>query len=141
MNAEIEKQIDSIVEAAKSTGTDAVDFIKKQSPDYFSQRIKWYVWDGALSVLNGLFWCALSAVGGWLVLPMAWQWQSAGEKYNDRMIGFALCCAVVLGMSICSVLSVSVGGKKIIKAKVAPKVIIADDIKDAIKREESDEWC
>ena len=136
MNAEIEKQIASIIEAAKSTGTDAVDFIKQQSPDYFAQLIKWYVWDGALDILKGLFWCGVSAVGIWL-LPAVWRWRSEGT--DERTIGFAICAAVVLVASICSVMTVSGGITNIIKAKVAPKVVIADEIKSAIRGESEDD--
>ena len=128
MNTEIEKQLSAIIEAAKSTGSDAVEFIKKQSPDYFAQLIKWYAWDGALKIFKGLFLGGVSAVGIGL-LPAVWRWRADSE---DRTGPLALFGFIVLVASILSVIMVFCGITKIIKARIAPKVIIADEIKSAI---------
>lgn len=137
MNAEIEKQIASIIEAAKSTGTDAVDFLKKQSPDYFVQLIKWDVWDGALDIIKGIGGLVASGVGAATILPPVYRWWQAGDK--NELLGFLLVVGILAVVALCSVLSVTGGITQIIKAKVAPKVIIADAIKDAINGDESDE--
>ena len=135
MNAEIEKQIASIIEAAKSTGTDAVDFIKKQSPDYFAQLIKWYVWDGALDIIKGIGWLVASIICAEMILPPVYHWWQATDKDQPAILGFLLTVAILVGVGICSVCSVTGGITQIIKAKIAPKVIIMDAIKSALKRD------
>ena len=139
MNVEIEKQIASIIEAAKSTGTDAVDFIKKQSPDYFAQLIKWYVWDGALDIIKGIGWLVAAITASVTILPPVYHWWQSADKNEPAILGFLLVVAILVGVGICSVCSVTGGITQIIKAKIAPKVIIMDAIKDAVRGDDSDD--
>lgn len=139
MNIEIEKQIASIIEAAKSTGTDAVDFIKKQSPDYFKQLIKWYVWDGALDIIEGMVWLVAAIIASVTILPPVYHWWQAADKDKPAFLGFFLVVAILLAVGICSVYSVTGGITQIIKAKIAPKVMIMDAIKDAVRGDDSDD--
>lgn len=139
MNIEIEKQIASIIEAAKSAGSDTVDFIKKQSPDYFYQLVKWTIWDGILTVFYSIGWLIVALIGSIYVIPIVYNWWQSASKDGPAIIGFILVIALFAAIGATAIGYLTSGIDQIIKAKIAPKVVIMDAIKDALRGSDEEE--
>lgn len=137
MNKSLEEQLASLVEAANNSGTEAVEFIKAQAPDYFTELVRWHLWKSVFDAFTSAIWTSAS-VGSWLFFSpmlMSW-WRENDPKAIDqpRVIVVVFFYAVVIPWILYSACELIAAFKNIAMTWVSPKVIIADAIQTAIRR-------
>lgn len=122
MTPEIEKEIVSLIEAAKQTGSDAASFISQQAPDVIAQLIRWKIGEGIVQIIVGvaLVWC-----GVWL-FRLVYKKQDEGE-ITDEVIWVPAGIAVAV-MCIGGFIAAYDGVTQTAKATLAPKVLILETI-------------
>jgi hypothetical protein len=123
MTPEIEKQIVSLIEAAKQTGNDAASFIAQQAPDVIAQLIRWKIGEGIIGVVIGvaLMWAALK------LFRLTWKKQQEGDI--DEIVwapaGIAVAVMCIGGFALAYD-----GVTQTAKATLAPKVLILETVAD-----------
>lgn len=124
MNPETDKQLASLIEAAKQTGSDVASFIQQQAPELCEQIVAWNTWSGIVTAAIG----AVFAATGSLALRQAVRCLRRGDPYCVADVGFVaggftLCVGLVIG---------GLGVAKVIKSNVAPKVVVMEAITKAL---------
>lgn len=121
MTPEIEKQITSLIEAAKQTGSDAASFISQQAPDVIAQLIRWKIAGGVFDTIVGvvLMWA------GYKLFRVTWNKSESGDLEEEAWIpvGIAVLAMCLFGF-FCAYFGVSQAGK----ACLAPKVLVLETI-------------
>lgn len=127
MTPEIEKQIVSLIEAAKQTGNDAASFIAQQAPDVIAQLIRWKIGEGILEAVVGvaLVWAGLK------LFRLTWKKQKDGDI--DEIVWAPAGIAVAV-MCIGGFIAAYDGATQTAKATLAPKVLILETIADLAGR-------
>ena len=127
MTPEIEEQVVSLIEAAKSAGSDAASFIAQQAPDVLNQIVRWSLAEGLIYTTVGVF--LLTA--GLVVLAVTYK-NVRSDKWDEvwwlpsAMVSITL---IILGGMY------SFGGiNQTAKTIVAPKVVIIETLSKAIQK-------
>lgn len=126
MNPEIEKQIVSLIEAAKQTCSDTVSFITQQAPDVIAQLIRWKICEG---VFFAVFGAALLGAA-FKLFRVTYKSHKAGDA--DDVVWVPAGMAIV-AMSIGGVVAACNGVTQAVKATIAPKVLILEMVTDAVR--------
>lgn len=124
MNPETDKQLASLIEAAKQTGSDVASFIQQQAPELCEQIVAWEFWSGIGGVAFGCV-CVFFAV------LSVWAASRHEDKspYDDTATGFLFCAGF---MVVVGLLFGGLGAGQAIKSKVAPKVVVMEAITKAL---------
>jgi hypothetical protein len=122
MTPEIEKQIVSLIEAAKQTGNDAASFIAQQAPDVIAQLVRWKIAEGIFETVLGvaLVWCGVK------LFRLVYRKQQEGE-IKEEIIWLPTGLAVA-AMCIGGFVAAYNGATQTAKATIAPKVLILETI-------------
>ncbi len=116
MTPELEKQIVSLIEAAKQSGSDAAAFIAQQAPDAIQQMLAWETAKAAS--------CGLVALA--LVIFFLWGGRKLtklkDDDYPPAAFSYALAGLIALFL---------VGfTMRVVKIQIAPKVVILETVAD-----------
>lgn len=120
MTPELEKQVVSLIEAAKQAGSDAASFIAQQAPETVSQML---AWETAKA-------CALCVLFAVLVGVFFWfgkfcAKENAKERWSDYPPS-----AVSYVLSLIFACLIGVSAMRVVKIQIAPKVVILEQVAD-----------
>lgn len=121
MTPELEKQIASLIEAARSAGSDAATFIGQQAPEVIQQMLMW----------EFIKWCCLSicifaAIGGCLLAI-----KKLKELENDEYGIYPPPAVAILAAVALAPFAIG-SALEAVKIKVAPKVVIMEKVKELV---------
>jgi hypothetical protein len=123
----LNRQLIDAIELAKSTGTNAVDFVKEQAPDVVNQLILWEIWFHGLWVVVGLI---LLLVGAVFSVKL-WKKFSVTRYPNDgAYFGFGFVATIV---AVGGAVLLFVNTPLMLKPIVAPKVWLIEYVANLIK--------
>ncbi len=118
MTPELEKQIASIIEAARQTGGDISSFIATQAPDAIQQMLVWKTTQTTGLAIFSFFFTIL----------FFWLGRRVSKSRDGEL------CAIPYLMSIVSFIAMVVSIFYIVKIQIAPKLIILDYIKQSLHK-------
>lgn len=127
MNPELEKQVVSLVEAAKRTGSDVASFIQQQAPDVVEQLIRWKIIQGAVGVITG---CAM-LYAAWVLFWKVKAYVQADSYHRDvAWIPASIGIALLVGFGAASA---SLSLDQALQAAFAPKVFLLEYVAHLVK--------
>ena len=123
MTTETEKQIVSLIQAARQAGSDAASFIGAQAPEVIQQMLAWETAKAAAAVAL----CTACA------LLLAWcgrKLQKGGDQYSmDMEISIvAYIVAIAFGLAVLT------SAMRVAKIQFAPKLVVIEYVSDLIAR-------
>jgi hypothetical protein len=124
MTAQLNERLVSLMDYVGSIAKDADAFARAQLPDVAREIVAWELWSG---VVYGLICVAILAACVWAFRKAMWLLNNSRECYDIPM--FAI--SVVLGVFAFVGLMVNTNG--IIKATVAPRLVVLDYVKGVVK--------
>jgi hypothetical protein len=123
MTPEIEKQIVSLIEAAKQAGSDASSFIAAQAPDVILQLVRWKICEGVIMSVLGV--AAL-----WSTVKLfKLTWRKVEDEHVDEYIWIPSGLALFI-LSLGGCILAYDGITQTAKAIFAPKVLIIEMVVD-----------
>lgn len=125
MNEDTQKQL---VEWAKTAAEKGGAWLEQELPQFAAEIVAWHFWSSmfliAFFVTLGLVVMAIAAVG--------LRWSLKHESSNDPTVGCACCIALLVAPIVTSV-SVGINGYEAVKAAVAPRVVILEYVRGAVR--------
>lgn len=133
----LEQNISDLVLWIKTTATATQGFVTEQTPLYIREYLSWYFWEA-------MFYVSISAALLCLTLSVA-LWTSkkysklkAEEvkrdiRYNGDSEGYLIAMGVSLVASFMLLLPLFINAHDALKVKVAPRVIIVEEIAKKLK--------
>jgi len=120
-----------IIEWAKETAQKTGDFAVEQTPLYIKEYISWQIWGNLLEII--LFLIPLS-----VLLVLFFKFLKAGreDEWNN---GFIFAGSLISGifsviLFIMTIFCVMINSSNIVKAIVAPRVVIVEKISELVKK-------
>lgn len=126
MNPETDKQLASLIEAAKQTGSDVASFIQQQAPELCEQIVARKFYDSLLWSSWGVA-IFLAGLAGAAVCYVLYK-----KEDDSGWAGIGFCSAFAGVLFGGLVFASNIGGA--IEAKVAPKVVVAETITRMLKQ-------
>ena len=129
MNADLQEQIASLIEAAKRAGSDSATFIQAQAPDVVAQLVRWKIAEGALTAIGG----AILLFVAFKIYQGICNWMK-GRDWTDHPelmlpVLFLFCPSLIGGAVL-----FSNGLLQSAEAIVAPKIVILETISSLVKK-------
>lgn len=126
-----------MIELAKSTGTNAVEFVHSQAPEVCREIITFSIVNASIHAGVWMAVMAIAVFGSWRVLKGAWAWAAAEAKkpHSDGAECFAPGLAMILLAAAIIVPGIFVLGhsKVITKAALAPRIFLMEYAAKLIK--------
>jgi hypothetical protein len=134
----IEQNINDLILWVKTTATTTQGFITEQTPLYIKEFLSWYFWEA-------VFYASISAVLLCITLSVA-LWASKkysklrakelenGERYGGSSENFQIAMAISLVASVMLLLPLFINAHDALKVKVAPRVIIVEELTHKLKK-------
>lgn len=126
MTPELEKQVASLIEAAKQTGSDVASFVQQQAPELMEQIVAWKFYDA-------VYWSSIGVGVGVLGAVLLGLSGLLAKKTDDAdWWGPGFTCFVACGALGAVIFCNNINDA--IKAKVAPKLVAIEAISELVKK-------
>lgn len=122
MNNELDKQLASLVEAAKRAGSDVASFIQQQAPEFIEQLLAWRMAD---SIAGILFFGTITTILIWYARK---RFKSDEEDFSMEPPGFVAALLAVMPL-----IPTAICFMNLVKVLVAPKLVVLEMISDLLK--------
>lgn len=131
MNEETQKQLLSWAKTAAEKGG---GWLEQELPQFAAEIVAWHFWSNMF--LLGI-WLAIAAVPlglaiTILVVSRKWSWLSGGDP-GDRLAATGVAAALLIAATLISSTSAGSYGYEAVKASVAPRVVILEYVRGAVK--------
>ncbi len=133
----LEQNISDLVLWIKTTATATTGFVTEQTPLYIKEFLNWYFWEAVFytSISTALLVVTLS-VALWAAKKYSKLRAKEIEKgniYNGSSEGYQIASAVSLVASAVLLIPIFVNAHDALKVKVAPRVVIVEEIAKKLK--------
>ena len=133
----LEQNISDLVLWIKTTATATQGFVTEQTPLYIKEFLSWYFWESVFYVsISAALLCVTLGVALWASKKYSKAKAKEierGEKYGGDSEGYQIVMGVSLVASVMLLLPLFVNAHDALKVKVAPRVIIVEEIAKKLK--------